>query len=306
MADIFISYTRADEAWAEWIGWALEAAGLTTLLQKWDFRPGSNFVLEMQRAAAESQRTLAVLSPDYLRSAFAAPEWAAALARDPRGTAGSLIPVRVRECDAKGLLGQVVYIDLFGLDQDQAREALLAGVRPGRAKPADPPAFPGRPSQPKPFPAASAARLPVPRIRQPATDLDKRRFFREAFGVIAETFRSGLDEMKRENNGVETDFEAEAAEFRAEIYVQGRRRANCKVWIGGLHTDQGISYAEGSTARMGSAINETLSLADGGDLALSAIMNMGVGRQGPDADPSHMSPQDAGRYLWSRFVWGLS
>ena len=37
--DFFISYTSADRAWAEWIAWQLEAAGFTTLLQAWDFRP---------------------------------------------------------------------------------------------------------------------------------------------------------------------------------------------------------------------------------------------------------------------------
>ena len=45
--DFFISYTKADLPWAEWIAWQLEAAGYTTLLQAWDFRPGSNFVLEL-------------------------------------------------------------------------------------------------------------------------------------------------------------------------------------------------------------------------------------------------------------------
>src|SRR5829696_4725671 len=44
-ADFFISYTGADQAWAEWIAEQLEAAGYTTLLQAWDFRPGENFVL---------------------------------------------------------------------------------------------------------------------------------------------------------------------------------------------------------------------------------------------------------------------
>jgi hypothetical protein len=49
--DFFISYNSADLAWAEWIAWQLEAAGFTTIVQAWDFRPGSNFVVEMQKAA---------------------------------------------------------------------------------------------------------------------------------------------------------------------------------------------------------------------------------------------------------------
>ena len=49
--DFFISYHNADAGWASWIAWQLEQAGFTTILQAWDFRPGSNFVLEMQNAA---------------------------------------------------------------------------------------------------------------------------------------------------------------------------------------------------------------------------------------------------------------
>ena len=43
--DFFISYNKADRAWAEWIGWKLEEAGYTVILQAWDFPAGSNFVI---------------------------------------------------------------------------------------------------------------------------------------------------------------------------------------------------------------------------------------------------------------------
>jgi hypothetical protein len=74
------------------------------VLQAWDFLPGSNFVIEMQKAAGSARKTIAVLSPDYLDSAYAASEWAAAFARDPTSTQRKLIPVRVRECAPEGLL----------------------------------------------------------------------------------------------------------------------------------------------------------------------------------------------------------
>ena len=140
--DFFISYTRADERWAEWLAWELEQAGYQTRLMAWDFRPGSNFVLEMQKAAVECDRTLLVLSPAYLNSAFAAPEWAAAFASDPTGTRRKLLPVRVAQCDPPGLLKTIVYIDLVGLDEDAARKELLDGIRTERAKPTTKPPFP--------------------------------------------------------------------------------------------------------------------------------------------------------------------
>ena len=85
MADFFISYTAADKDWAEWVAWVLDESGATTTLQAWDFGAGSNFALEMHRAAGEAQRTIAVLSPDYLKSKFGAAEWAAAFIDDPTG-----------------------------------------------------------------------------------------------------------------------------------------------------------------------------------------------------------------------------
>ncbi|MEM1254544.1 MAG: toll/interleukin-1 receptor domain-containing protein [Cyanobacteria bacterium P01_H01_bin.21] len=39
-------------------------------MQAWDFRPGGNFVLDMQRAAAETDKTLVVLSENYLNASL--------------------------------------------------------------------------------------------------------------------------------------------------------------------------------------------------------------------------------------------
>ncbi|MDR5796481.1 toll/interleukin-1 receptor domain-containing protein [Caballeronia sp. LZ008] len=110
MADFFISYTYADTDWAQWIGYVLEEEGFSVGIQAWDFRPGSNSVLEMQKAAASAKRTVMVLSPDYLQSQFASPEWAAAFGQDPQGQEMKLVPVMVRKCDPPGLFKSIVQI----------------------------------------------------------------------------------------------------------------------------------------------------------------------------------------------------
>ncbi len=143
MRDFFISYNKADRRWAEWIGWQLEEQGFTVFLQLWDFRPGSSFVLEMQKAAQEAARTIAVLSPDYLTALYTQPEWAAAFADDPTACQKKLLPVRLRECQPGGLLKSIVYIDLVGLSESDAQKALIEGIKTGRAKPVQAPAFPG-------------------------------------------------------------------------------------------------------------------------------------------------------------------
>jgi len=141
--DFFVSYNGHDKKWAEWIAWQLENASFSVLLQAWDFRPGSNFVLEMNKATQRAKRTIVVLSPHFLASGFTQPEWAAAFAKDPTGSNRVVVPILVEATDVEGLLGPIVHIDLVGLDLDEAATALLAGIQPGRSKPTTPPPFPG-------------------------------------------------------------------------------------------------------------------------------------------------------------------
>jgi hypothetical protein len=140
--DFFVSYNRADKQWAEWIAWTLEEAGMTVVIQAWDFRPGGNFVLDMQRAVVESKRTIAVLSETYLKSAFTQPEWAAAFVSDPQSIDRKLLPVKVKDCKPEGLLGPIVYVDLVGRSAAEAKQLLLDAL-PERAKPETSPDFPG-------------------------------------------------------------------------------------------------------------------------------------------------------------------
>jgi TIR domain/Effector-associated domain 9 len=142
MKDFFISYNRADKQWAEWIAWKLEEAGYTVVIQAWGFRPGGNFILDMQRAAAETHKTIAVLSETYLKSSFTQPEWASAFANDPQSLERKLIPVRVKECKPEGLLRPIVYADLVGLSEAEAEKTLLDALKDS-VKPEQSPAFPG-------------------------------------------------------------------------------------------------------------------------------------------------------------------
>ncbi len=162
--DFFISYNISDERWAKWIAWELEQARYSTVLMAWDFRPGSDFVAEMHKALKVCKRTIAVLSHRYLASAFCQPEWTATFASDPTGKDQKLVPVRVADCQPDGLLRARVYIDLVGLAEDMARENLLEGVKPGRAKPTEKLSFPGTAENPTrvPFPGSMPRVWTVP------------------------------------------------------------------------------------------------------------------------------------------------
>ena len=141
MKDFFISYNSADRTWAEWIAWVLEEHGYSVIIQAWDFRPGGNFILDMQRATVEAERTVMVLSDDYLQARYTQSEWAAAFSQDPTARDRKLLPIRVEPCQPTGMLASLVYVDLVGKPESEAEPLLLAALK-DRAKPTTRPTFP--------------------------------------------------------------------------------------------------------------------------------------------------------------------
>jgi tetratricopeptide (TPR) repeat protein len=163
-ADFFVSYSSADVTWAEWIAQTLEDAGYLTVIQAWDFRPGQDFLHQMQQTTERAARTVAVLSPAYFGSMYGEAEWRTAFARDPTGEQGLLLLVRVADVTPPGLLRSRTYVDLVGLDEKTATARLLAGVRLDRAKPTHRQLYPSgqTPSAGARFPGSRPAVFEVP------------------------------------------------------------------------------------------------------------------------------------------------
>ncbi len=142
--DLFVSYAGPDRPWAEWAAWQLKEAGYSVELDVWDWSAGDNAVLRMNDALARAGRLLALCSPDYFdRPRFTTDEWTAVLAERPDEQGSHrLVPVRVTEVQPPPILRSAVYVDLFGLAEPAAREALLRAVG-GPARPSTAPRFPG-------------------------------------------------------------------------------------------------------------------------------------------------------------------
>jgi hypothetical protein len=157
MIDFFVSYAEADREWAEWIAWQLESAGYAVRLRAWDHDlAGSNRILASDRDLDVAERLLAVMSPAYRLSIDTQAHWSTFLRQDPTGEQGRIVPVEVVPTERIALLGNLEPLSLHGMDEDAAREALLAGVRATRLKPSRQPGYPGR--QAPAFPAPTRAR----------------------------------------------------------------------------------------------------------------------------------------------------
>lgn len=141
---VFISYNHKDSPWAQWLAWHLEERGIDVTVQAWDFTAGTNFILKMQDALVNCDRTVLVLSPDSLSSTFVGAEWAAVLRENLVNDSSNLIPVRVRECTPSGLLGPLVYVDFVQGNLAFAFECLMAAINGLRLKPSAAPLLPIR------------------------------------------------------------------------------------------------------------------------------------------------------------------
>ena len=311
MKNFFVSYTSVDRGWATWVAFVLEENGYTTILQEWDFRPGMNFPVAMQKAANEANRTIMVLSPAYLESGFASSEWAAAFVKDPKGLEQKLLPVVVTACEPGGVLSSIVHIDLTGKNEAEARAELLAGVKGERAKPKTRPPFPGQtgtpnfPGAPSQAPARSDSKIYMPKVRRALTDMEKRAFLRDTFGEITRYFDTGLQDLKSHAKDLETDFQKiSAVEITAEIFSRGQSVSACRIrhGNGGFGNDT-ITFSHGRETFHTTGANEILSVTDSeGEPLISSMMGgIGFGRQ-VAFDPKRMAPGQAAEYLWRMFV----
>ena len=143
--DFFISHAGADRAWAEWVAWQLMQAGYSVELDVWDWPTGRNFLLALSDALDRCDRVVALFSSAYFdRSRYTTEEWTSAVLHVPGAEEGRLVPVRVEEvstAQVPAALRTLIYRDLFGMGEDQARRVLLDAAA-GPRRPDSEPMFP--------------------------------------------------------------------------------------------------------------------------------------------------------------------
>jgi tetratricopeptide (TPR) repeat protein len=160
--DFFISHAGADRAWAEWVASQLADAGYSVELDVRDWIAGQNFITKISETLGRADRVVALWSAEYFSPArYTTHEWSAVLAD---GREGRLVPIRIEDVPADQvppILRSMLYRDLFGLEEDEARRVLLEAVS-GLAGPGGKPAYPGqgpqgqRPPWQEASPSASA------------------------------------------------------------------------------------------------------------------------------------------------------
>jgi hypothetical protein len=139
--DVFVSYSHVDKNWVrEWLVPCLKEASLSVCVDYECFKPGSPSIIEMERAALQSRKTVLVLTPGYLRSEWAEFENILVQTADPAGRRQRLVPLLLARCDLPPRLGMLTYSDFTGSGGQSDRLAQLVAAirrRPGRGRKPD-------------------------------------------------------------------------------------------------------------------------------------------------------------------------
>ena len=94
-----------------------------------DFAVGGNAVLAMSRAVDAADVVVVLLSRSYLEEQrYTTEEWTSALMHRADGSRRRVVPLRIDEVDAPALLRVLTAQDLFGIDPDRARPAVVSAV----------------------------------------------------------------------------------------------------------------------------------------------------------------------------------
>lgn len=135
--DVFVSYSSKDRAWVrgELLD-RLEAADLRVCIDYRDFRRGAPGVKEMARAVKSSRKTLLILTPAYLASAWTEFEVLMLQTLDPANRELRLIPLRKEQCgDVPLEISYLTYVDFVepeGGEDFAWRQLLTALGKPPR------------------------------------------------------------------------------------------------------------------------------------------------------------------------------
>jgi TIR domain len=79
VADIFISYTLSDRAWAFWIARELEALGHVSHIHEWEIKSGDGIYAWMEQRHHAADHVLCVISDEYLKAPYSTLERNAAI-----------------------------------------------------------------------------------------------------------------------------------------------------------------------------------------------------------------------------------
>ena len=315
----FISHASEDKnAFVRPLAEGLRKAGLKVWFDEFTLTVGDSLRRSIDHGLARSRFGIVVISESFLTKEWPQKELDGLVAREVGGVK-VILPVwhGVTADDVRAY--SPILADRLAVSSDRGLDHVVAELM--RAIQRDDQSRKEPPSEPSgnrdqharggarsgargglnPTPARSAPS--IPKIRRTPSDLEKRRFIQAAFETIAAYFKQG-SELAGQQEGIDADFQQESTtRFTAELFVDGKSRRRCKIWI----NNNEIDFSENplSWGHNDNSCNEILALVQD-ELALRALMGMAWANEGEGLDLNYLTPEDAAEFLWRRFAARLN
>ncbi len=315
LTKLVFSYSHVDETLRNELEKHLSPLRRQGLIEAWHDRrivAGQQFDKEIGLHFEEAELVLLLVSPDFINSDYCYDvEMTRAVERHNLGQA-IVIPVILCPCHWRELpFGKLLAATPDGKPVTQypsiddgffhvvtaikgALNTRLKAIDTAHLAPSTSPSV-APPVQPV---VAMAPRSSNLRIKKEFTDRERDRARAECFEFVAKYFANSLEELKRRNSGIETDFrQIDANSFEAAIYVSGKQRCRCGIWIGGNSFGGDILFGH-SGVSLGS-FNESMSIQDDGYLL--GFKPLGLAHLGRDG---HMllNFEGVAEYFWEMLI----
>jgi predicted ATPase/class 3 adenylate cyclase len=136
--DVFISYSHRDGDWVcNWLEPRLRKRRLRVCVDREAFEPGEPSMMAMERAVLTSRKTVLVLTPDYIASAWTEFENLLIQTLDPSARQRRLIPLLLKTCDVPLRIGMLTHVNFTDPKQQESPldrlVAALRGKRPSQS-----------------------------------------------------------------------------------------------------------------------------------------------------------------------------
>lgn len=130
MFDVFLSYSREDEAAVQSLAEQLRSDGLKVWFDKWVLAAGDNIPAKIDEGLENTRVLVLCMSAHALGSDWARLESYTFRFRDPLNKERRFIPLRLDNAPIQGSLAQFLYIDWRAGDRKTEYAKLLQGCRP--------------------------------------------------------------------------------------------------------------------------------------------------------------------------------
>ena len=314
MIDLFFSYSHRDEVLRDELEIHLAMLKRQGLLHAWHDRripAGQEIDREISQHLEQADVILLLLSPYFLASDYCYElEASRALQRQESGSA-IVIPVILEPCDwhnspfrrlrASPTDGKPVtkFPNIHDAFLEVTKDIRQAAEALGKAEAIQANTHEST-SAHGPEVGSSNLRSSNLRLKKAFTDRDKDMFLDEAFSYIKKFFENSLAELSARNPGVEHRFRAtDDTVFTAAIYVEGKKRTSCRIWLPGRHAfGADIAYSDNDSTGNNS-LNDSMNVVDDGYQL--GLKTMGMSMLG-SRDDQILTPHGAAEYFWTVLI----